>query len=848
MILLALCLIQASADTYYFKINLSDENGNMGGWSRYIKVDAILDGTYNTDGKPNYKYPNGLKTLLDGGSVKDEGDENGNNIKEYKLPKKANNNNEVDLDRIYGIVFANGKGRGKGTDLNILEGYEFDAWTKIREHIKYLVLREYELDTYTGDNYFANMHQVEKLELPECGITVGNGVGEKNYQYFANCENLKEITIWNGSASVDITQYDKPVLRNCVGEYMFSNCYNLSTKYINRLIQDVTEIKDYAFKVDDDNRDKSSNEVVGHNIAIEIPSKVTKIGSQAFYNRQKVTGLTIHGNSGCLEIGSEAFGRCDELATITLDNITQDNITPAKKELKIYKNAFKLCKQLHTFGNLNNAKITYLGTGVFGDCRSMTSEFVNGVLQNYATNGGTKIPAYLFWGCNGQDGHDVQDENNPNKNVCIFTALNIPAQFSEIGDGAFASNGDAKIKLNTITVNRATAPTCLDNSWSTEKNAGDEYNGIKNMKVFNGLEPNLTTVIFDNAAKGWENTEKTGFLTYMNDNSEFQRLLTKDIYSNKTEYINVPQQHAIVRLHRNLKVGWNTICLPFGVNYRYCSMWGEPYKTKQDYNASIIVNGLTHNSGATSDNFTMGVYRGYWRDGKTFMFLHYTNFKDYPLDFCETFLVKMRKQDIDNAPKDDKKVAIYTFRNVDLNYRWTATGESGNDGTWKEETYTAEEMPQQVKPFYGNENTTEIPFQGKASYTEYMLKGSLVQRTGTVEDGIITTNDYFFQQTRDGKMKLYPYTKGNKYGIRGFSGWFHYELKTSPSKPSELSLSLFDDGSTTPIETVKVDDLNRDTSGKVYSISGVLMKNNAADLNNLPKGIYVVNGRKYVVK
>lgn len=97
-------------------------------------------------------------------------------------------------------------------------------------------------------------------------------------------------------------------------------------------------------------------------------------------------------------------------------------------------------------------------------------------------------------------------------------------------------------------------------------------------------------------------------------------------------------------------------------------------------------------------------------------------------------------------------------------------------------------------------------------------------------------------------MKLYPYKTDQKYGIRGFSGWFHYEPNTSPSKPSELSLSLFDDGSTTPIETVKVDDLNRDTSGKVYSISGVLMKNNAADLNNLPKGIYVVNGKKYVVK
>ena len=608
---------------------------------------------------------------------------------------------------------------------------------------------------------------------------------------------------------------------NRVGKKMFSNCYSLSTKYINRLIKNVSEIKDNAFYANDGNRDKFSDEA-DNKMAIEIPSSVTKIGSQAFYNRVKVTGLTIQGN-GCLEIGSEAFRGCDELANITLDNITQD-----KKELKIYKNAFRRCEQLNAFENLDKANITYLGTGVFGDCRSMTNEFVNGVLQNYADHGGTKIPAYLFFGCNGQDGHDGSEAN---KNVCSFTDLNIPAQFTEIGDGAFASTGDAKIKLKAITVNSVKAPTCL-------KGETDEYAGIKNKSVFDGLEPNMTTVIFKDAAEGWEKTETTGFLTYMNDNSEFQRLLTKDLYSNKAEYINVPQQHAIVRLHRTLKEGWNTICLPFGVNNRYGSAWGEDYKAKQAHNARIIVNGLTNNNG---DNFKMGVYRGYWKDGKTFMFLHYTNFDEYPLDFGETFLVKMRPEDIAND-------GVYTFKNVDLNYSWSADGESGNDGEWTPKIYSAEDMLKSVKDFNGEVNTGEIPFAGKASYTEYVLRGSLVQCTGTVgkSEGRITTDDYFFQ-SKNGTMKLYPYTADKQYGIRGFSGWFH-KIDNSNSKASELSIGLFDDSSTTPIETIKVDDLNRDTSGKVYSISGVLVKNNAADLNNLPKGIYVVNGKKYVVK
>ena len=809
MILLALCLIQASADTYYFKIQLSNEKGEPEGWSNYIVVS-------HDD-----------QNLINGITVTDEKGVN------YTLPKTADN--KGNLDRIWGIEFANGKGSGKSEQLNIMEGDEYEAWKDIRTHIKYLGLREYIRDTYNDNGYFMYMDNVEELELPKDGMNVGNGPEDGKY-YFANAYKLKKITIWDeNNGPVEITDNvvtEKPLL-NRVGQFMFANCYGLSTKYINRLIKDVTEIKDNAFRADEGNRDKFSDLVADHKMAIEIPNSVTKIGNQAFYNRVKVTGLNIHGNGG-LEIGLEAFRGCDELANITLDNITPDN-----KELRIYKNAFRGCKQLNAFEGMDKAKITYLETGVFGDCRSMTNDFVNGVLKNYADNGGTTIPAYLFFGCNGQDGHDGSDAN---KNVCSFTNLNIPAQFTEIGDGAFASTGDAKIKLETITVNREKAPTCLQGET-------DEYANIKNKSVFAGLDPNMTTVIFENAAEGWDVSETTGFLTYMDDKSEFERLLTKDLYSDHTEYKNVPQQHAIVRLHRNLKVGWNTICLPFGVNNRYGSMWGDAYKAQQDYNASIIVNGLTHNSGATSDNFTMGVYRGYWKEGKTFMFLHYTNFKDYPLDFCETFLVKMRPEDINNAKKDDKGVAIYTFRNVDLNYRWSANGASGNDGDWTSTTYTAEQMLGQVKDFDGQVNTDAKPFAGKASYDEYVLRGSLVQRTGTVGDSKvgITTDDYFFQQSQNGMMKLYPYTEGNKYGIRGFSGWFHKKDKSS-SNAHELSLSLFDDSSITPIETVKEDDLNRDTSGKVYSISGVLMKNNAADLNNLPKGIYVVNGKKYVVK
>lgn len=83
-------------------------------------------------------------------------------------------------------------------------------------------------------------------------------------------------------------------------------------------------------------------------------------------------------------------------------------------------------------------------------------------------------------------------------------------------------------------------------------------------------------------------------------------------------------------------------------------------------------------------------------------------------------------------------------------------------------------MLQQVKEFDGRENTDATPFKGKASYDEYVLKGSLVQRTGTVGDsqGRITTDDYFFQQSQNGTMKLYPYTADKNTVSVGSVGGF----------------------------------------------------------------------------
>ena len=777
MILLALCLIQASADTYYFKIRLSNADGKPGEWSDYIKVDAVPDGV-DGNGKTKYKYPNGLRTLLNGGTV--EGNENPKNT--YTLPK--NDNNEVNLDRIYGIAFANGKGKDNNSaQQDIMEGDEYDAWVQLRPHIKYLDLHYYQRDKYTDKSYCMDMHKVEELELPKDGMKVGNGDLDCN-MYFANADNLKKITI----DYVDITDdavKDKFLLDR-VGKYMFSNCYSLSTKYINRLIKNVTaEIKDNAFCADDGNRGKFSDEA--DNTVIEIPNSVTKIGELAFWNRVKVTGLNIQGDGGSLEIGSEAFRGCDEL---------------------------------NVFENMDKAKITNLGNGVFRDCRSMTNEFVNGVLENYATNGKNgengekKIPAYLFYGCNGQDGHDGSDAN---KNRCTFTKLDIPASFTGIERGAFADNPNVT-KIIVHSGKQIDAQTYADKEG-----------------IFYGMDPNKVQVEFQGDAESNYTVYRDNINVGGEDKGKnaFMYLLTKTLDENDEDYTVVAQRHADVLLKRTFKAGWNTLVLPFGA------------RDVEGKCARIFQKAL---NASNDGNFMIAAYRGLAKneaqpDNSTFYFLKYASYDKDPLDEFEPLLVRMTQKDINDAN------GVYTFKDVELNY--DGDFDDGNGGKYYKE-YTAEEAKERM----GKKHTGEY-FDGsydheangkfmKCTYDDFYFTGTLYkQQQGTASENsaFIAPGDYIIQNNTFVKCLA-----SKKYGLKGFRGYFKQKSSsTSPAK-GNIGISLVDrNGVVSSIHQVDGTSLTPASvaPAAVYNLSGQKVGNS---LSTLAKGVYIVNGKKFVKK
>lgn len=126
-----------------------------------------------------------------------------------------------------------------------------------------------------------------------------------------------------------------------------------------------------------------------------------------------------------------------------------------------------------------------------------------------------------------------------------------------------------------------------------------------------------------------------------------------------------------------------------------------------------------------------------------------------------------------------------------------------------------------------------------------------------VDYGVYEFNDHKIIDGRDDLIGCYFFDRGNLYyssknrprGLRGFSCWFK---PVNSSTPAPTKLNLYIDGvanGTTGIDEVAFGD--EEPTGKaakgIYNMNGQLVSN-GSDTTNLPAGMYIVNGKKCVVR
>ena len=677
---------------------------------------------------------------------------------------------------------------GRGTnDGDILQYSDHSAFGRMKDDLKELDLAAWNKETFTGSYYMSNMSNLETLILPDHNFAIGD-------EYtFSGANNLTAIHYGHYAADYKTLTITDDCNVTCIGKGAFKHGYKIPQATIQTMIN-----KAAAYAKANPNANKDG-------------FKYNKIGDEAFYQCYQITELEIP--DGIAEIGSDAFSMTKAACSFHKLTFAGSN---NERNIKIGAKAFQGCEMLKDIVLGNNVKITNLGEAVFADSRCISNESVARILNNYAANsaetenitgrGDVKyIPAYLFFG--------VQGKGDNNTCQLNFDKLNIPDAFGAIGEGAFGHTEADIQQFKEIIVNAAVAPVCgkPEGVYRGEKTDDD---------VFSNVGANHVTITFNGAAAGYSTDGRTGYMTYRKE-PEFMRLLTKTLDENKDTYDVYPQMHANVVLTRKFKEGWNTLALPFGATAH----------NNDVKNARIFANAL-----GTED---FAVYRGLRKNSQNesksvFTFLKYASM-DNPLNEFEPILVKMTAGNI----KADNK---YTFENVDLNY------DHDNNGIM----YSAVEMDkfgcgnligETRWNFDGKYDTTMDRFKGN-DYDTFYFDGTFKMFKDD-NHNVLKEGDYIIQ---DGKFIKCRADK--KYAMKGFRGYFKKFVSVQYSASEAINIAVYDgDGTVTDIVRVDANgEAEANAPHDIYNIMGQKVRSNALSTEGLKSGIYIINGKKVLVK
>ena len=235
------------------------------------------------------------------------------------------------------------------------------------------------------------------------------------YSYaFENCKSLKELYIPEGlrfihdfafSGCRSLNNITLPNSVTYIGIGAFYECNSLETISIPNA---VTSIAEYTFY------NCSSLK------SVEVPNSVSSIGESAFYGCSSLESINIP--NAVTSIAAKTFYDCSSLKSVDVPN----SVT------SIGESAFDGCSSLESI-NIPNA-VTSIDASTFRYCRNLTSVDI--------PNSVTSIGAYAFAGC-----YSLPSITIPNsvtmlgKNAfggCIsFTSMAIPSSVTTISDQVF---------------------------------------------------------------------------------------------------------------------------------------------------------------------------------------------------------------------------------------------------------------------------------------------------------------------------------------------------------------------------------------------------------------------------
>lgn len=167
---------------------------------------------------------------------------------------------------------------------------------------------------------------------------------------------------------------------------------------------------------------------------------------------------------------------------------------------------------------------------------------------------------------------------------------------------------------------------------------------------------------------------------------------------------------------------------------------------------------------------------------------------------------------------DKKLTSYFTFQQVTFDAK-------ANDIQPKVEGETGDET-------YGSD--TQVQFVGT-----YVANGE--------NEKLIPAKSYVLRGNQGAEAGLWFY-RTVATSTKGFRGWLETVNATNPSKISFSINGVVSEDEATGIDAVDAELKGDAVNGNIYNLSGQLVRRNATSLEGLAKGVYIHNGKKYIVK
>ena len=282
--------------------------------------------------------------------------------------------------------------------------------------------------TSIGKNAFSGCTGLTSIVIPPSVTSIGESA-------FNNCTGLTSITFDSGSHL------------SSIGNFAFSKCNNPNLTSIE-IPSGVTSIGESAF-----------SECTGLT-SIVIPSGVTSIGESAFLKCSGLSSVTFASGSNLASIGNLTFSECTGLMSISIpakvgsigdkafykcSSLTSITFASGSQLASIATYAFYYCSSLQSIEI--PASVTSIGISAFYDCTNLTSIAVADGNANYSSDNGVLFNNNKTTLIRFPEGKTADPYTIPASVTSIgdysfyhcskLTSIEIPTSVTSIGDAAF---------------------------------------------------------------------------------------------------------------------------------------------------------------------------------------------------------------------------------------------------------------------------------------------------------------------------------------------------------------------------------------------------------------------------